>query len=412
MGGPREALVSASWTFEPKSRYTMSFPYRQIVFLYGGRSQEPINRSQQLARYFGEVAPVLYVSYGSLRYWLDGEWRYSAWEPLSRHPSISILATPSSICLGRRSAVAGLLNGLWVSWRLKRWLVKARLREDEVLLFVYSPVAAPVLDRFPSAPVHYDCADDHENWFNASPRMSKLNRSYEQRVVRCARTITATSQLLLRKMQRDHDRVYLVPNGVDCAHFAAAQNSVPGELTALPRPICGFIGMTADYVDWDLVEQLARAQVGSLVFVGPERSSQPRFQSHTNVHLLGPRRYEELPRYLHAFDVCLIPANRQRAALAANPGKLYQYLASGKPIVGTDLPELQPYQDVIDLAGNSEEFIDKVRKALTTPNGLTQQRLQAAHAASWELRARAILDIIRNNHASPRMCEANHGSKC
>src|SRR5262249_22459278 len=151
----------------------------------------------------------------------------------------------------------------------------------------------------------------------------------------------------------------------------------------------------ADYVDWELVKRLAEARIGSLVFVGPPRQIQDRFDGQPNIHVLGPRPYADLPRYIHAFDVCMIPANRQPAALASNPGKLYQYLASGKPIVSTNLPEIAPYRDVIAIAGDAEEFIAQVKKATVNLYDQAFRRRQFAQEAAWSRRAEVILKAIK-----------------
>jgi glycosyltransferase involved in cell wall biosynthesis len=277
-----------------------------------------------------------------------------------------------------------------------------------VVLFAYSPVAAPVLRGFPRTAIHYDCADDHVRWWGNTRHMERLNTRLERDLVRRARTVTVTSEALLAKMRRDHDRVFLVPNGVDWEHFATPPGAAPAELSGLPRPILGFVGVKAEYVDWDLVERVAHAQVGSLVFVGPGRRFGARFAGHPNVHVLGPRPYAELPRYVQAFDVGLIPANRAPAAVAASPSKLFQYLAAGKPVVATDLPELVPHRDVIHVADNADVFVDRIKEALEEPTRETARRQELARMASWQRRARQILDVIAA-HAETGLTDGSRG---
>src|SRR5262245_7005168 len=93
--------------------------YRRLVFLYGGRPRELVNRSQQLARYFAAAMPVTYVPYRSAREWLDREWCAAPWPPLVNAPRIEFLPTPPSVFLGRRWKPAGALTGAIVARRLR-----------------------------------------------------------------------------------------------------------------------------------------------------------------------------------------------------------------------------------------------------------------------------------------------------
>ncbi len=375
------------------------FPYERIVFLYGGRACEPVNRSQQLARCFAARVPVLYAPYGSLRQWVNREWLTPPWKPLVNHERIETLRTPFTVFLGRRYRLPGQINGRIVAARIRARLRQQQLPLEVVLFFCYTPVGADVLRHFPEAAVHYDCADDHEHWHGSTPAMSRLNRENEIYVAQRARTITASASALERKMRAYNPNVTLVPNGVEYELFASPSdhNHGPAELEGLSRPLLGFIGAAQGYVDVELVTGLAEANVGTLVFVGPLARLQQKLQGHRNVRFLGHRDYATLPQYLQSFDVTIIPANRAPASLTANPGKLYQYLASGKPVVATDLPEFLPHSDIVYLARTTEEFIAQVREALREPLSRRAARQSVAAACSWPRRAEMILAAIQTH---------------
>jgi len=372
-----------------------AFPYSRLIFLYGGRPRELVNRSQQLARYFAETVPVSYVPYRSIREWLDHEWRAAPWPPLATNARIEILPTPATVWMGRRWRAPGRITGAIVARQIRNALRRHRLGLEEVLFLAYTPVAADVMRHFPGAPLHYDCADDHEHWHGSTTAMRKLNRDNEAYLASRARTVTATARPLAEKMRRFNVGVGLVPNGVDHELFAAASNgsSPPTDLAGLPRPLIGFVGATAGYVDAELVASLAGARIGTLVFVGPLAALERRLRNHERIRFLGRRDYGRLPHYLHSFDVTVIPANRHAASLAANPGKLYQYLASGRPVVVTDLPEFEPFREVVYRASSSEEFIAQVGAALREPPGWQIERRKMAEHHSWRRRAARVLEI-------------------
>ena len=86
--------------------------------------------------------------------------------------------------------------------------------------------------------------------------------------------------------------------------------------------------------------------------------------------------YTALPGYVAGFDVCTIPFLRSPLTEATNPVKLFEYLATGKPIVARRLPELEPYESVVSLYDEPEEFVTQVVHAL----GVTATRRSSSVA--------------------------------
>ena len=87
-----------------------------------------------------------------------------------------------------------------------------------------------------------------------------------------------------------------------------------------------------------------------------------------NVHLLGPKPHEQIPDYIAAFDVCLIPYVVDDFTSNISPAKLNEYLALGKPVVSTDLAEVRRFNEangaVVRIGATREEFIAQVQAAL------------------------------------------------
>jgi len=69
-----------------------------------------------------------------------------------------------------------------------------------------------------------------------------------------------------------------------------------------------------------------------------------------------------------------------------SPLKLYEYLASGKPVVGNPHPEGSEFADLIYLADTPDTFASAVQMALDESPALCLPRQKSAHQHSWEVR--------------------------
>ncbi|MBV9545300.1 MAG: glycosyltransferase, partial [Chloroflexi bacterium] len=178
-----------------------------------------------------------------------------------------------------------------------------------------------------------------------------------------------------------------VPNGVDAAHFAAPAEPAD-ELRSLPRPVLGFVGGLAQWVDLDLLAQVARARPdATIVLVGPVSTDVSPLVGLPNVRVLGPRPYVDVPRFLAAMDVALIPFVNDAVTYHADPIKAYEYLAAGVPIVATDLPALRRLRPLVRLAETPSEFLSQIEAALAEGRepARAARQAEAAHH-DWSCR--------------------------
>jgi len=115
----------------------------------------------------------------------------------------------------------------------------------------------------------------------------------------------------------------------------------------------------------------------------------------------GKKEYKDLPGIIKAFDACIIPFKLNDLTASANPVKLYEYLAAGKPVVSTPIPEVLVYKDVVRIAKGPEEFIRALEKAISenSPEDV-QERLRVARENSWEVRIEQMESIIEKALAS------------
>jgi glycosyltransferase involved in cell wall biosynthesis len=211
--------------------------------------------------------------------------------------------------------------------------------------------------------------------------------------------VFATSRALETRMRRCNARTLLVPNAADYDHFAreVPRGEVPPELRALPRPVIGYVGEVADWLDTGLLRAVAaRHPDWSIVLVGPVTAEVRSDLFAANIHLFGRRPYSELPRYLAGFDCCLIPFRASPLTAAVDPIKLYEYLAAGKPVVSTPLPGAMTFAGEI-LVAAGPRFLEAVEEAVagTHDAAAAEARRRRARAHTWDHRMARILEALR-----------------
>lgn len=252
----------------------------------------------------------------------------------------------------------------------------------------YSPATTPsMLGAFNEIAVVYDCMDELAQFRFAHPDLPRRERL----LLANADVVFTGGRKLFEAKRRYHDNVHFFGCGVDAAHFGKArlaETTVPADVADLPRPVFGYFGVIDERIDYDLIARLAAKHPdGSVVMVGPvvkvDAASLP---SAPNIHWLGKREYAELPGYVKAFTVCLMPFALNEATEYINPTKTLEYMAAARPIVSTALADVvHNFTPVVRVARSHEEFIDCVARAAKNPDlVLTTEGVRKATNASWE----------------------------
>lgn len=230
---------------------------------------------------------------------------------------------------------------------------------------VQHPFWSPLIRAVPSARVVYDCMDHHGGFANNGPGIVVA----EALLVRNADLLVVTSQWLHDEVVGQARATALVRNGCEFGFFRDA----PGRTfkDAKARRVIGYYGAIADWFDTELVKLVALAHPHELVLlVGRDTAgAAARLDCIPNVLMLGEVPYADLPYYLHAFDVCILPFKVIPLTVATNPVKVYEYLAAGKAVVAVDLPELRQFEDLVQVASDSAGFVQAVTAALSGDEG-------------------------------------------
>jgi glycosyltransferase involved in cell wall biosynthesis len=278
-----------------------------------------------------------------------------------------------------------------------------RLGLRRPILWAYVPQAEVLIDALDPSLVVYHCVDD----ISAQERIDTASfRAAEARFATRADLVLASAPALAERLRTISGNVMDAPNVADTDLFAKALLPSPPaprdpEMAALPAPRIVFTGaIVAMKLDLPLLAELARLRPRcSFALVGPIGPGEPNpdisaVTAEPNIHLLGPRKYSDLPSVLREADAGLIPYARNTLTESIFPMKVYEYLAAGLPVVATPLPALAGVTDVA-VAPDAKGIAELLDKALVEDSPERRAaRSRAAAAHSWDRRLEEIAAAI------------------
>lgn len=233
----------------------------------------------------------------------------------------------------------------------------------------------------------YDRCDRYGKYKDLTFMMAK-RQADDIKFMRKARLVINSSHSLWKEALNYNKNSVLVRNGVDLAHFKKTWNL----RKETNKPVIGYIGALAYWVDFKLLRKLAETYpeyelhiIGHTEVV--EKNQDFISLKHMkNVKILGLVPYNRLPLYLKEFDVGIVPFIFDELIEAADPLKVYEYIAAGKPIVTTNLPELRRLKDYVYIAENNDEFIRFCKQAIENPKVTREELIREAFENTWENR--------------------------
>jgi glycosyltransferase involved in cell wall biosynthesis len=370
----------------------------------------PTNRQQIMRRAAARGHEVLFVDSGAflgrhlMRLLRGGDRGSVARRLVSAErvaPGISVRQALNVLPWASRFRAASAVNGFLTSVVLRRL---ARRLPAPVVLWLYDPSAAGLAGACGEVFAVYDCVDDHASIFAASDaRKAELIAAGDDQAARRSRLVFATTRPLYERHRRANGATHLVPNVGDYASFAAAADPAfaAPEVAALSSPVVGFAGNFLPLkVDFELLGAVARARPEwTLLLIGPARAeTQAALEAlcaRPNVRWLGAKDYDELPRYVAAFDVGIIPYLENDYTRSCFPLKTYEYLAAGKAVVASGLPALAEMEPDVVVAEGADAFFAAVEQALERRSDEDRERRMAIAARNtWETRAATLLDLV------------------
>ncbi len=267
-----------------------------------------------------------------------------------------------------------------------------KLKVKDPILWTSVPTANDYVGRLSESAVVYYVTDDYELWPGGNVAAI---RKADQELTGRSDLILACSESLAASHRSAKAKTALLPHAVDFEHLAT-MGSEPEELSGIPRPRACFFGLMYEKIDLSFLCDLARQMPQlQLVMIGPVRTSVSQLAAMPNVHFLGAKPYAELPRYLHAMDVMLMPYVLDGESSSKGPLKIRECLAVGKPTVARAIPDLEAFADVVHLYRDRDGFVQTVRRALMAADaGLSKRMQDRVRGETWEARASSVMDQL------------------
>lgn len=279
--------------------------------------------------------------------------------------------------------------------RLQIQRAMRQLRFKDVISWSFLPASAPVSGTLGEKLVVYHCVDEFSAF--ADTNGQHIADLEHQLLQKADLVITSADRLRENKIKVNPNTV-LVRHGVDYNHFVKACDAstvVPQELAKLPKPVIGFFGLVAEWLDFDALVACAKAHPeGSVVLIGKvafDADISP-LKALPNVHFLGRKPYADLPGYCKGFDVGMLPFKLNELTLNSNPLKVREYLAAGLPCVATQLPEVEKVGLCV-LAKTPAEYVKAVDQCLADP-GPKRERAERIFHESWNARVDEIRGYV------------------
>ena len=266
----------------------------------------------------------------------------------------------------------------------------------------YSAAFVSLLDAFEFATVVYDCMDELTLFRHAPEQLI----AQETLLLSNADVVFTGGKSLYESKRVRHYNVHCFPSSVDREHFGKSLNgiSVPEDVAGISGPIVGYFGVIDERIDLELLRQTALLQPDvSFVMIGPlakiEDHDLPR---RDNIYYLGMKPYEQLPNYLKAFSIAMMPFALNEATRFISPTKTLEYMAAGRPIISTAVTDVvRDYSGCVAIIESAAEFADVIGVLLA--ESATQEPLTVYESildqTSWDRTVNRMQSIISIAHS-------------
>ena len=291
---------------------------------------------------------------------------------------------------------------------LSRFLLRQRLLNAsqmlrdrgcrKIILYFWRPELEPVLRMIPFDLSCYHLEDEY-----SFSRVERPTDPIEAKLLAEVDEVFILSPALFAKKAKLNPHSHYLPGAVD---FAAYSQPLPEpmDLAPIPHPRIGYVGSLKWQIDWSLLLKLTGEHPGwNFVLVGPT-SPHPEIDAalnelkgRRNVYFLGGKPSMEMMVYPQHFDVCIMPYGDNDYTKYIYPLKLHEYLAGGKPLVGTPIATLAPLGDVVLLPKTAEEWPSAIQRALEPAENTVERRLARqsfAREHDWWVLVRKISETL------------------
>lgn len=268
------------------------------------------------------------------------------------------------------------------------------------ILWIAIPTAVEVVGRLNESMVIYHVSDKYDANTMDHATDPALIRKLHERAIEAADLVFYSSRKLFDEIITGRGKSYFLEQAVDFDHWSRVSDGkmeVAEAVAKIPQPRIGYFGAIEPWlIDQELIERAAHERPEwNWVFIG-NKSRGLEIEDLPNIHFLPPVSYEELPHYAAGFDVCVLPWNTEVPFTSYGSAiKVREYLASGKPVVISPLPEYESMSDVLRIGRTRDQFLNLVAEALReTGSELVRERQAAVKEGTWDARAEWVSGLI------------------
>lgn len=260
----------------------------------------------------------------------------------------------------------------------------------------YSPSFSPLLKHINFQTVIYDCMEEP----SLIKGDSKDAINQEKYLMSRADIIFTNGRSLYESKKQRHSNVHLFPGSVDKSHFYKASNwnTVPDDIAHIQSPIVGYYGIIDERIDFSLLHETAlKLPNVSFVMIGPLMADVQNLPKEANIHYLDMKSYDEMPHYLKAFDIAMMPFVVSDATKYISPAKTLEYMAAGKPIISTKTGDVVDYRICVNVIETAEEFCNAITFLLDRMDRLSleMEYYSILKKTSWDAVTHKMESMIR-----------------
>lgn len=269
----------------------------------------------------------------------------------------------------------------------------------QVTVFKSLPIQLELLERIEYDTLIYDYIDD----LSLLPCSTEETMVLHHWLIQQANLTVCTARVLYEDACRYTDRAIFSPNAGDYALFHGGYQKPDPTLAQRTRRfdcVLGYYGCIANWLDYELLTWVAAERPNwCFVLIGQcfDGSDQRlRDANQDNLILWPAQPYRDLPRFTALFDIQTIPFQINAITQGTSPVKLFEYMAAGKPILTSNMPECTRYRSVT-IYKTAEEFIQKVEQLRVLPVDGEYFAVmdQEARENTWDARVDEIIAYLK-----------------
>lgn len=359
----------------------------KIIICYTGNNWDtPWGMSQKVMKNLSKSNRVLYIEYQPSylhRYFQN--FTYTGYTEKKRgitrkiEENLYVYTPDQGLPFNNYLRTINILNQKRIE-RSIRSEIESYNRED-IIFWIFAPYAIDFIKEFPGPFTIYHCAGnfsaEKENFLRKNTVLKM-----ESDLTKRSDLIVAQTKSLTRRFGSSGKKTFYLPSAANFDRYSEKQDTDIdiSEFHNIKSPRVGIIGYFNDiFYDTGLLEYLMdEKRDWSFVFIGPLSKNAKRFKKLTqkkNAFFLGRKSPNSIPAYISKVDIGIIPYKINNYMREVSPNKFYEYIACGKPVVSTELPDIKSHTDVLKIADSKYKFLEGMEHfLLEKPKEATRKR--------------------------------------